>query len=124
MPDLRQALPGGEPSLLFGSLPRCRSQPLALGLLRDPRSQGRGRRGGLTLRYFTITVQYLTRKSTVALRVSPDTLRRWLVACLWHAKPLGEAWWTEPCCLTINRRSLKPRRLRQCPGSSVGRACD
>src|SRR5579864_7798338 len=40
----------------------------------------------------------------------PDMLRCRLFARLRHAKPPGEAWWTERARLTINRRSLKLRR--------------
>ena len=111
MPDLRQTLDGGKPSLLLGTLPRRGSQSLAVRVLCNPRPARRGRRQRIAesenFHYF----HRFTGSSGFALRAMPDMLRCRIFAGLRHAKPPGEAWWTGRIVLTINRRSLKPSRF-------------
>ena len=105
MPDLRQAFGRSEPPVLLGSLQGRRPQSLALGLLCDPRPRGWGRRQRVTGIF--LSFQYLDKWSSSPRRFAghaPPLAAAWLR----HAKPQGEAWWTEQACLTINRRSLKP----------------
>ena len=95
MPDLRRALGGGLKTVLFGAVPRRRSQSLAVRKLRDsrPADRRRGRRIGQ----------------------GPGQSPRSFACRCFDGKILSvkslSCGWTGPICLTINRPLTRPCRV-------------